>query len=399
MLKANLYPHQVEALNFALARPYSLCGLEMGLGKSLVALAMADKLKSKTLIVCPAFLKKNWLKEIDKFTSGLDFTIISYTSLTKLKNKNFDLVIADEVHYAKNIKAKRTETLHNLLKVNKPKYFIGLTGTPVANRVSEFFSLLQLCYYGGKYPEFSNFNKLYYKFCNTFSYERTIDLGHVTVVRFDGVKNREELKALIAPIYIRRRADQVLDLPDAIDIEIIGDSKNHDKELKEALKLFQADPKDPAYMSLKAANALAKVDTTYKVALDCIEQGNRPIIFTCHVASAKDLAYKLKTDYITGETQADKRQQIIDKFNGGGLTSLVATIQSTSVGFNLTSTNHMIFNDIDFTPANMEQAKARIRRIGQEKKCFYHYVYNSEFDKKLVDMITRKNRDIRKIYD
>ena len=218
-------------------------------------------------------------------------------------------------------------------------------------------------------------------------------------MRFDGIKNVERLKELIAPVLIRRRADQVLDLPDEIEINIVGKTKKYDENLKKAFEHYKVDPKDPAYMSLKSLNALAKVETTIKHAKELIEQGNRPLIFTCHRASARELALKLKCRIITGEINADKRQSIIDDFNDGTGECLVCTIGSTSTGFNITGTNYTIFNDLPFVPAEVEQAKKRTLRIGQTKTCFYYYIFTSEFDKKLSDMIQRKSRDINKIYN
>ena len=398
--KGELKTFQKEGLDFALKHPYHINNFQAGLGKTITSLAVAYETKSKTLVVCPAFLKNNWLKEIEKFTEGLDITVVSYSSLGKLDSSiDYDMVICDECHYLKNYKAKRTEALHDLLIFKKPKYFMGLSGTPVSNRVSEFWSLLQACYYGGSYGSFKPFYRLYYKFCNTFSNERTFEVNGIPIVRFDGIKNVERLKELIKPVLIRRRADQVLDLPDEIEIEVVGKSKKYDEDLKKAFELFKVDPKEPAYMSLKSMNALAKVDTTIKHAKELIEQGNRPLIFTCHRASAKKLAEKLKCRLITGEIDADKRQAIIDEFNSGVGECLVCTIGSTSTGFNITGTNYTIFNDLPFVPADIEQAKKRTLRIGQTKKCFYYYIFTSDVDKKLSDMIQRKSKDIRKIYD
>ena len=276
---------------------------------------------------------------------------------------------------------------------------MGLSGAPVSSRVSEFWSLLQACYHGGHYDLFKPYHRLYYKFCTTFSYERTFEVNGIPLVRFDGIKNVEKLKSLIAPVLIRRRADDVLDLPDEVEIEIVGSSKKYDENLKAAFDLHKIDPKDPAYMSMKSFNALAKVDTTLKHAKELIEQGNRPLIFTCHRKSAKELALKLKCELITGEVDADKRQDIIDKFNSGVGSCIVCTIGSTSTGFNITGTNYTIFNDLPFVPSEVEQAKKRTLRMGQTKTCFYYYIFLSDFDKKLNEMITRKAKDIGKIYD
>ena len=400
--KGKLKPFQCEGLDFALKHTYHINNFQAGLGKTITSLALACHAGGKVLVVCPAFLKNNWQKEIDKFTENLDVTISSYSSLKKLASiyHEFDVVIGDEIHAVKNKEAIRTELFHNLLSEHKPKYFMGLTGTPVSNRVSEFWSLLQLCFYGGKYPEFKPFHRLYYKFCHRFSYERSFEVNGFPITRFDGLRKTriKELQALIRPVLIRRKASDVIDLPGEIESDFVGTSKKYDEDLKEALDLFKADPNDPQYMSLKAANALAKVDTTIKLAKELIEQGNRPLIFTCHRASADILSKKLKCEKIDGNINADKRQGIIDKFNDGIGPALVATIKSTSVGFNITSTNYTIFNDYPFSPDEIEQAKKRTLRMGQDKTCFYYYIFTSEFDKSLRDMVERKDKDINTLF-
>jgi SNF2 family DNA or RNA helicase len=312
----------------------------------------------------------------------------------------YTTVIMDEVHAVKNKDAKRSKLAHNLISTHRPKYVVGLTGTVVSNRLSDFWSLLQLCYYGGCYSEFKPYYKLYYKFCHRFSYERTFEINGFPIVRFDGLRKSriKELQALIKPVLIRKKASDVLDLPEEVESDFVGTSKKYDADLKEALRLFKADPNDPQYMSLKSANALAKVDTTIKLAKDLIDQGYRPLIFTCHIAAAEEISKKLKCEKIDGDLNPDKRQIVIDSFNSGGPKALVATIKSTSVGFNITSTNYTIFNDIDFSPDNIKQAKKRTLRMGQDKTCFYYYIFTSEFDQSLREMVERKKKDINTIF-
>lgn len=401
--KGKLKPFQQEGHKFALKNPYHINNFQAGLGKTATSLSVACKVGGPILVVCPAFLKGNWKKEIAKFTEGLDVTLTSYASLGKLASVfgKFSMIIGDEIHFAKNKDAKRTELLHHLIEKHKPRYFMGLTGTPVSNRVSDFWSLLQLCFYRGTYPEFKPYFKLYYKFCHRFSYERSFEVNGFNIVRFDGLRKTriKELQDLIRPILIRRRAEDVLDdLPGEVSSDIVGTSKKYDEQLKEALDLFNANPKDPAYMSLKSANALAKVDTTIKLAKDLIDQGYRPLIFTCHRESARVMAEKLKCDKIDGNIIAEKRQDLIDKFNTGEPSALVATIDSAATGFNITSTNYTIFNDVPFTPEKLEQAKKRTRRMGQKLTCFYYYIFTSSFDQKLKEMIERKEKDINAIF-
>ena len=399
--KGKLFKHQEEGVRFALSSPYHLNGFEMGLGKTATALATACRLNARTLVVCPAFLRRNWLEEVEKFTEGLEVDIISYTSLAKTApSGKYDFIIADEAHYLKNHKAKRTGAFHAMIKNMKPGHMMLMSGTPIKNRVSEFWSLLQLIHYGGKYPKFEPFHRLYFKFCNTFSYERSFEVNGFPIVRFDGIKNVPLLKDLINPIYIRRRTKEVLDLPDMMDNFVQSkNSKKFDADLKEAFELFEINPKDAAYMSLKSANALAKVSDTIKLAQDMLEQDEKVIIFSCHRASVKKIAEKFKVKYIDGSVSPDKRHNIISDFNKSGSGVLVATVGAASTGFNITSANKMIFNDYPFVPADLEQAKKRMHRIGQDKKCFYYYIMSSDFDKKLMEMIYRKNRDIGRIYE
>jgi len=274
-----------------------------------------------------------------------------------------------------------------------------LTGTPVKNRVCEFWSLLQLCSYGGQYN--FPFKNLYYKFCHRFSYERTFEANGVPIVRFDGFRKARapEVRELIKPVYKRKKTEEVAELPDFQDLWVQGKtSRQYEKNLMEAFKLFDQDHKDPAYMSLKRANAMAKIKDTINLARDLMDQGEKVIIFSDHVAPAEEIAKALKIPIATGKVDSQVRGQLVVDFENGKHEGISATIGALSTGVTLVSARHMIFNDVPFVPTDLEQAKARIRRIGQGRKCFYHFIYNSEFDKKLVDMLERKNRDIRNIY-
>lgn len=399
-MKLPLRKHQEEALEFALNAKHSICSVEMGGGKTAIGLALAEHVKGKTLIVVPAFLKRNWKNEIDKFLEdSKDITITSYSGLSKVELQDFVTIIADESQYIKNFEAKRTKLFHSIVNQVKPKYLLLLTGTPIKNRVPEIWSQLQVCHYNGNYPSFKPFFKLYYKFCNRFCYERTFEVNRVPIIRFEGVRRVPELKELIKPIYFRRKTSDFLDLPDSVETVVRGKkaTKQMEKEMKEALLSFDQDPSDPAYMSLKRANAVAKVDITTKLVKDMLEQGKRVVVFTDHVDSCNELAHNLKATPITGKMNPEARAIQVENFEAKKTKVIVATTGSLSVGFNLVSSNYMVFNDLPFVPADLDQAKARIRRMGQLKKCFYYYICNSETDEKLIEMLKRKNAAISKV--
>ena len=73
MIKANLYDYQKEGIRFALFRKTAIIADEMGLGKTIQAIGTAILKKGyfgfdKTLVVCPASLKEQWKKEVEKFS-------------------------------------------------------------------------------------------------------------------------------------------------------------------------------------------------------------------------------------------------------------------------------------------------------------------------------------------
>jgi len=158
-----LYPYQQEGLAFALKHHYCIIGDSMGLGKTIQAIEVMKSIPQvKALVVCPAFLKESWAREIKNFSTmtpyiskkgGLppeDENIVVIIGYSQLKDADLlfqwaDIVTADECHYLKNIDAKRTLYFHDYLQRHRPYRFIGLSGTAVKNRVPEWFSLLALC--------------------------------------------------------------------------------------------------------------------------------------------------------------------------------------------------------------------------------------------------------------
>src|SRR3990167_8331072 len=114
VLKEPLYPHQIEALRFHLEHKYSINGFEMGLGKTIVALALAEIAGGLCVVVCPAYLKRNWVDEIERFSrQKATYSVQSYEAICIPRDTT--TVIFEEVHYLKNIGAQRTQKAHNAI--------------------------------------------------------------------------------------------------------------------------------------------------------------------------------------------------------------------------------------------------------------------------------------------
>jgi SWI/SNF-related matrix-associated actin-dependent regulator 1 of chromatin subfamily A len=407
MIKYKLKDHQQIGVNFIINNPYCLLGDAMGLGKTLQAIEVIKRTKLKTLVVCPSMLKETWANEIRKFSNlrctilnkaadvdGYEVSIVSYSMLHKFRKAldSYDFIIADEVHYLKNLRAKRTIVFHSLLLDGTRKRFLGLSGTPIKNRVDEFYSPLKLCSYGGTYK----FDWDFWDFCTHFSYLKKFSLPNgVTIKKFEGHKNVEELKALLKPIYLRRRASQVLDLPPIVRKDIIVREGMVDVALKEAWDNGEASN----FSAAKSHSAFLKTEYTIQYAKDLLDQKEGPlIIFSDHVLAVENIHTNLSKKYvsrkITGSTPMPERNSIIKDFQEGKIDVIAATIGAMSVGVTLTASRNLIFNDLSWVPADILQAEKRIHRIGQDELCTIHRVFcgkidmmiGAELDKKLVTL-------------
>lgn len=307
-------------------------------------------------------------------------------------------VLVHNCHYVKNLEAKRTEKLHELLEKRQPPHYLALSGTPIKNSVPEIYSLLKLCWYGGRYPEFDKWSRSIYGFLQKFTTKKTIYIGSKAITKYDGVRNVEELKALIRPVYIRRKTEEVLTLPKQNFQEILlSQSDNFDATLRGAWDAYEGGGNKAVFSSAKAVSALAKVPHTVAFAEDLLTNTDRVVVFTDHVQAATEIHKKLGGGLVTGGVPADERAALIRSFEAGEIPALTATIGAMSVGVNLTSCSRMVFNDLPWVPADLAQAEARIHRIGQKHPCFYYYMLASRQDQVIYRTLAAKKKLIAEV--
>lgn len=360
----------------------------MGLGKSLVALHSMAGL-NKCLIVCPAFLKPNWQNEISKWTAGGEFLISSYESLKKV-DFNFDGCILDEVHYIKNKDSQRTQEVFSIIERVKPQKLIGLTGTPIKNKVIDFWTILYLIL-GDKL----SYN--YWAFCNRFSNKITKTFGGKSITSFEGInlKNAQELSNIVKSCSIRKKSSDVLDLPEQV-YNYVNIDDEFDEKLKVEFEKYLAENSISKNMaSFKVANALAKTKYSIKIISELLDQDKSVVCFTDHVTSCELIAKEFNVAPITGLMSS--RQELVDAFNKGTTKLIVATIKSLNVGVNLTSAQYMIFNDFSYSPSDNDQAEKRIHRIGQKQTCFYTYIFASKLDAHIFKILSAKREVIKAV--
>jgi SNF2 family DNA or RNA helicase len=172
-LGGELKPFQRAGVSYLLERRRAFLADEQGLGKTIEALAAVEAAGTyPAVVVCPASLKLNWLRELEHWLPGrtvralagnggarsgdvgaglpeADVTVLNYdivaARLEELCALEPRALVLDESHYCKNAAAKRTQAVQRLSAVvPRDGLVLALTGTPVVNRPAELISQLRI---------------------------------------------------------------------------------------------------------------------------------------------------------------------------------------------------------------------------------------------------------------
>lgn len=420
---------QKEGIDFCLKGKYVVVADEMGLGKTFQAIYTAVVAGHQVFIGCPANLRFNWVKELHKFVEDFTYLLVNekkdmdkitfeedfiIASYDQIQNMPYTLEFAqtwiwDEAHAFKTPTSNRTKFIMDLVKTRtRPEYLLFLTGTPITNRVPDFWTLLYMCSFGeGKNGlKVSDYFPNWYRWCAYFCEMTTFDIpnkkgGKKKVTKYGKLKKDKVhvLQKLMKNKVIRRLGKNVLDRKELQRKDIqINESIN--KKLEEAYE----SPEKVHSMEIKEKNAYYKTKSTVAYAIQLKEEVEGPIIiFSDHVGSTTKLhemitKRKYKAKAITGMTSQSIRQKTVDSFMNGELDFLIATIGTSSTGYTLTISNHIIFNDYSWNPADNWQAEKRIHRIGQDKPCFIHRMLGDASDKRILELVESKQDDINTIF-
>jgi SNF2 family DNA or RNA helicase len=397
--------YQAVGIHYLLQNPYCILGDDMGLGKSFQLIAAILKLQQPAAINVPAYLRKTWKKELEKILKRDEdhklFHITSYSKskdyLEILRSTGVKIAGFDEAHYLKNIKAQRTDNILGALEEERMDRIILMSGTPIKNRIPEWYTLLTIIHYHlgtdflDRFPNEWVFSEFFCK-KKTFRLKK----GHGRqITTYYGVRNRDELLSYIRPIMLRRLAVNVLDLVVPEHIYVDADiSTIHDKDLKEA---FETGKDTKA----KRLSALSKVKFTANYIKDVLETGDKMVMFTCHPEVALQIKEKLKhykLEVIIGDTPVDKRQEIVDRLQDPdpekALDGLLCSLGAASSGYTMTAANHYIANDESYVVGDNAQGWARVNRIGQEKPVLIHHIGGSKTDSNIAKSLVSKAKDL-----
>lgn len=386
-LAHGLFPHQVDGLAFLLGRRRAILADDMGLGKtrqSILALTEAAP-NGPWLVVSPASVKRNWAREIlavrpddNVHIIGPDappaasyngWVIINYDLLAKhgdtLETFPWTGMVFDEAHYLKNHTSARSKLARQLVASAPNAVLHALTGTPLTNRPRDLFVLLQLV----GHPMGRSFLSFAKRYCAA----EHNGFGWVTT----GASNLAELRVQLHGVMLRRTKDEVLDLPPKLRtwLSVPVSEGTARKEMRRVLeRLVSGTGKGDRVRLLgdltKARQriASAKVATTLEFVDGVVAQGEKVIVFSSFEDPLMHVAehFGERAVLLTGETPAAKRQSLVDRFqHDENVRVFVANLIAGGVGLNLTAARQVVFNDLDWVPANHWQAEDRAYRIGQ----------------------------------
>ena len=438
--RGKLLNFQKEGLDFLLkSSGNALLADEMGLGKTVQTLAYlaSEKQAFPALVVAPLVTLNNWQREIEKFmkrksrngrlvenevpTSTIirrgkteelgkfDFYIINYDLLFKRLNDLSQLdirtIVCDEVQNLRSKTTKKYDAVKKLTALPSIKYRIGLSGTPIYNRGSEIWPIVDILRPG----LLGNFNE----FCEYFCYVNEKGKAIVLKSKRESLRNQLQKHVMLR----RRKTDVLKELKDKVRYKevIDADTNYYFNELDRIWKKLEEEQKDAesafdksssyqrAIQSERQAAGIAKLPHVINFVTNIMEIEESVVVF-CHHRSIHNLLHQNLSDFspvsIIGGQSDKVRQEQIDKFQNGESKLMIAGLRAGNVGINLHRAKYVIFAELDWSPAIHRQAEDRLHRIGQKNTVFaYYLIGNGTLDNHVANVLVDKSYEIDSIMD
>ena len=438
--KGKLMNFQKEGLDFLLkSSGNALLADEMGLGKTVQTLSYVstEKQTFPVLIVAPLVTLNNWEREIQKFLKKKsrngrilesespsvtlirtgkskelpksDIYVINYELLLKrsddLEQVGIRTIVCDEVHNLRSKTTQKYKAVKKLAALPSVHYRIGLSGTPIYNRGSEIWPIIDILKPGllGSFKEF----------CEYFCYVN--EKGKAIVLENKRASLRNELQKHV--MLRRKKADVLKELKDKVRYKqvIASDTDYYLEELDKIWKKLESEQKEAQTEFSKSASyhraiqserqiaGVAKLPHVINFVKDIMEIEESVVVF-CHHKVIHKLLHESLQDFspvsIIGGQSDSLRQDQIDKFQKGESKLMIAGIRAGNVGINLTKAKYVIFAELDWSPAIHRQAEDRLHRIGQKNTVFaYYLIGNGTLDDHVASILVDKSYEIDAIMD
>lgn len=382
---------QVIGAHFLASRPCAMLADAPGVGKTAQLVHAFDVAGARRgCIVCPPILRENISREFETWglfgepvhiiRSGKDeiprngIIAVSYNLASnpdiqkKLLKRGGELLACDEAHALKEPGAKRTKALLSAKGIARGyDRMAWLTGTPAPNNASEFYTFAKAAgVWHGNQSAFIS------EFCTTIH----TPFGD----KITGNRNPEGLKALLAPVMLRRTVIEGLPPLRLATLPVEGDTRalNNamDIETRQAIEAAAAAEdfsflETPFIATIRRLAGIAKAASVAEMAKHELENGEPKIVlFAYHKDVIATLAAAL-SEYnpgiLDGATPEKQRQRRIDDFQQGGVSRvIICQTQSASEGLTFTAAKRIIIAEPSWTPKDNEQMIRRVYRRGQK---------------------------------
>ena len=396
----NLRGYQSFGARFALVQRRVILGDEMGLGKTIQALAGLAHLRAQGakhfLVVCPASVVVNWVREIRRHSrleeyrlhgDGRDLALADWLArggvgvttyetagaLAIPADLRLDALVVDEAHFVKNPDAKRSRLVADL--GGRAEHAWYLTGTPMENRVAEFRQLV------------ANLRPA----------------APIDVDALDGIAGPARFRAAVAPVYLRRNAEDVLvELPPIVETDEWCEFAGADADAyRRAVETgnFSA-MRRAAYVSADPTES-AKVERLLELITEARRNGRRVVVFSYFLSVLATVTAALRDTGVapdalgplTGATPVAERQDMVDALASGETGVLVAQIQAGGVGLNMQAASVVILCEPQVKPTMEAQAIARTHRMGQLDTVSVHRLLTDDsVDERMLELLAHKEQ-------
>ena len=362
---------------------------EMGLGKTCLALAVAKYYGESVLVICPAYLQRNWEAEaLHWLDQCVSVTIMSYEVAARRANEHsFTTIICDEAHYLKNHRSKRCEMLTPLL--HRTKRVLLLTGSPCQVPV-ELFALVRILrpQFAGSYDDWAR------RYCARRP-------GRYVGFDDSGISRSKELSWLLRCAIMVRRTKQELDfkLPSKtrhwLTLELPKHERVAQEELFEQLEDARTEQQKNSIMSKMLQHTC---DAKLQCASAMVLPG-RAVYFAQHLRMLDALEEHVpQCARIDGSMSTKRRHDVIAAFERGEHQALVLSLAACATGITLVSCCTVVFCELHWSSSVLAQAEDRVHRIGQKHPVNVHYwLAEGTIDELIVNSVYRKQGNAKKI--
>ena len=420
----------------------SIIADDMGLGKTLQVISILLKFKEenalnkkiKALVVVPTGLLTNWQAEIEKFAPSLsthifhgtlrdykqfdaDILLTTYGVLRSdhemLRKQKWQVMIIDEAQNIKNYDTAQSKAVKSI----PADIRIAMSGTPVENRLTEFWSIMDYT------------NKGYLGTVKTFKedFANPIQL-------FNDEQVTKKFKKITAPFMLRRmKTDKkiISDLPDKIEQNQFAQLTKQQAALYEKTMLaameeiegYESDDPQTLFkrqgLVLQMILALkqicnhptqflkngqfdpslsGKTELLFELLDSILESGEKVLIFTQFTEMGK-LLERFITErfddppmFYHGGCNVKQREEMVRRFQHSRADKIfLLSLKAAGTGLNLTAASHVIHYDLWWNPAVENQATDRAYRIGQQKNVMVHrMICKNTFEERIDEMIQKK---------